>query len=269
MQVVEQNVGGQAVHGIDEIVPRLVSDIGTKKFEASLTDFAGRTVHCRQITAFAIKDDGSPKTVALFATDKAEAVKSAAKRYCDVHWRRDPTNTIHATAQTGKENYAILMGRADVDDSEFLSDCYVRPGVGYRLSIVTRHGADLLKISFHRPADEGEFSEGSIVALLDRGPVLASLIFRHVELTSSTTVTNFDRTHFEALLSTRCPALTGRERTVCSMIAIGMSSEAIALTLQISVNTVLTFRRRAYSRLNISTQNELMRLLFTGDHSLS
>jgi len=33
------------------------------------------------------------------------------------------------------------------------------------------------------------------------------------------------------------------------------------LSLGLSINTVLTYRKRAYSRLGISTQNELVRLL--------
>jgi DNA-binding CsgD family transcriptional regulator len=41
----------------------------------------------------------------------------------------------------------------------------------------------------------------------------------------------------------------------------GMTPEAIALHLGISVNTVLTYRKRAYGRLKISCQNELLRLI--------
>ena len=44
---------------------------------------------------------------------------------------------------------------------------------------------------------------------------------------------------------------------------LGMTSEAIGLKLGISVNTVLTYRKRAYGRLRISCQNELMRLVLS------
>lgn len=39
--------------------------------------------------------------------------------------------------------------------------------------------------------------------------------------------------------------------------------EAIALTLGIRRNTVLTYRKRAYARLGISSQNELVRLIYS------
>jgi len=45
------------------------------------------------------------------------------------------------------------------------------------------------------------------------------------------------------------------------LIASGLSSHVIALELGISINTVLTYRKRAYARLDISSQNELMQLL--------
>src|SRR5882757_2373408 len=66
---------------------------------------------------------------------------------------------------------------------------------------------------------------------------------------------------FMQRLRTIAPGLPARELEVMALIAHGLSSHGIALELQISVNTVLTYRKRAYSRLDISTQNELMRLL--------
>jgi LuxR family transcriptional regulator, activator of tox operons len=67
---------------------------------------------------------------------------------------------------------------------------------------------------------------------------------------------------FAEYLKIHCPGLTDRERTVCSLIAIGMTSEGIGIHLGISINTVLTFRRLAYAKLKISSQAELLRVLF-------
>jgi len=53
--------------------------------------------------------------------------------------------------------------------------------------------------------------------------------------------------------------LSDRERQVCALIALGVTSEGIGLRLAIGLNTVLTYRKRAYARLGISSQNELMR----------
>ena len=51
--------------------------------------------------------------------------------------------------------------------------------------------------------------------------------------------------------------LTPRERVVCLGILTGYTSESIGINLSISVNSVLTYRKRLYEKLHISSQNEL------------
>lgn len=55
-----------------------------------------------------------------------------------------------------------------------------------------------------------------------------------------------------------CPELTLRERQVCILIVQGLTSEGISIEMNVSINTILTFRRRAYSKINISNSNELL-----------
>ena len=51
--------------------------------------------------------------------------------------------------------------------------------------------------------------------------------------------------------------VTGRERAVCIGILTGHTSESISLNLSISINSVLTYRKRLYEKLGITSQNEL------------
>jgi len=54
--------------------------------------------------------------------------------------------------------------------------------------------------------------------------------------------------------------LTPREREVCERILLGYTSVGIGLDLNIAQSSVVTYRRRAYEKLDISTQNELFTL---------
>ena len=54
--------------------------------------------------------------------------------------------------------------------------------------------------------------------------------------------------------------LTGREADVCERILVGFTSTGISLDLDIAESSVNTYRRRAYEKLNIATQNELFSL---------
>lgn len=62
-------------------------------------------------------------------------------------------------------------------------------------------------------------------------------------------------------LALLAPQLTEREIQVHAGIVCGLSSNAIAASLGLSVNTVLTHRRRAYAKLGVSSLNELSHML--------
>jgi DNA-binding CsgD family transcriptional regulator len=59
-------------------------------------------------------------------------------------------------------------------------------------------------------------------------------------------------------LEGRFPTLTERERSVCALTMIGKSSGEIATALGIRPGTVITYRRRAYERLGVSSAAALV-----------
>jgi DNA-binding CsgD family transcriptional regulator len=65
----------------------------------------------------------------------------------------------------------------------------------------------------------------------------------------------------EERFAQRFPELTPRERQVCARAAIGVSIEGAALDLGIGSASVLTYRKRAYQRLGITSAFELARLV--------
>ena len=60
----------------------------------------------------------------------------------------------------------------------------------------------------------------------------------------------------ERRLGTIYVCLTERERAVCARTMVGMTAEAIALDLGISMASVLTYRRRAYERYRVTHSNQ-------------
>jgi DNA-binding CsgD family transcriptional regulator len=110
----------------------------------------------------------------------------------------------------------------------------------------------ILYANFHRLADSGPFDAAGRAALLQHGGVLAAALLRHRQLITASR-------RLEPVGSAFA-ALTAREREVCAGILNGLTSDGIALALGVSRNTVLTLRRRAYARLGISSQGELVRL---------
>jgi DNA-binding CsgD family transcriptional regulator len=55
--------------------------------------------------------------------------------------------------------------------------------------------------------------------------------------------------------------LTRRELSVCALALVGMTIEGSALELNVKKSTIITYRKRAYERLGISSLNELFSIL--------
>ncbi len=101
-------------------------------------------------------------------------------------------------------------------------------------------------------ADSGPFSEAERSAIVLHGSVLASALARHRQL--------MEQARFLDASGPAFKALTPRERDVCAAILSGLTLHGVAASLGISFHTVHTLRRRAYARLGISTERELVRL---------
>ncbi|OAF06651.1 helix-turn-helix transcriptional regulator [Bradyrhizobium centrolobii] len=125
-------------------------------------------------------------------------------------------------------------------------------------------------VNFYRIAAQGRFSAVQLARLQSIAPAIGASVARHFQQAATATP---DQT-LAALFATRAPlaALTPREQEVCRRILLGFSSEAISQALGISLHSTLTYRKRAYERLGISSQNELFGIvlrLLAGPHGLN
>jgi DNA-binding CsgD family transcriptional regulator len=116
-------------------------------------------------------------------------------------------------------------------------------------------------VNFYRITSQGRFKRDEIQRLLAVAPAVSAAVARHFQLGAAADGDPMDR--LKTLFATSAPlsALTGREKEVCLRILSGFSSEAIAAELGISLHSALTYRKRAYDRLGISSQNELFAIV--------
>jgi DNA-binding CsgD family transcriptional regulator len=242
-------------------VSGLIDACGLPEFEPLIAQVANKVLDCDHVTAFAFSDDGPPSVVCTSSISAMNPVKTVSDPYISRHWRRDPTNLFRTTKFRKDKLYVVFMSEDQVPDEGYRHDCYVMTGVKHRVSMLKWHRNGVIKLSFHRSADAGPFPHDCLDKLVPYGELLASVLLKHETLRTTPRQGTAAIEHYKSKIGLYCPELTLREREVCSLIAIGYSSEAIALTLKVSINTVLTFRRRAYSKLRISSQNEIMRIL--------
>jgi DNA-binding CsgD family transcriptional regulator len=114
-------------------------------------------------------------------------------------------------------------------------------------------------VNFYRIAAQGCFTSAQLDCLQTIAPAISASVARHFQQSMASA----PEQNIAALFATRAPLadLTRREQEVCRHILLGFSSEAISHELGISLHSTLTYRKRAYDRLGISSQNELFAIV--------
>jgi LuxR family transcriptional regulator, activator of tox operons len=182
--------------------------------------------------------------------------KRTAQKYVVEYWKHDPANSLAGNAQTVE--LSARFAPNEINEKNYRRECYNNLDLVDRFSILQKRNRTTTRLNLYRSKSSGRFSDNQIATIVDASSVLFALITKHHDLGQHQEPAT-EAARRRLLLAE--PKLSTRELDVCVGIVCGQTSEAIALSLGLSVNTVLTYRKRAYSRLGISTQNELMRLL--------
>src|SRR4029079_17677830 len=116
--------------------------------------------------------------------------------------------------------------------------------------------------SVYRRADF--FLQDEFELFRDMNDVISAAIVKHLRIAAISFPMEGDRVARSNLLSSierRAPHLSGREWEVCEGIARGKTTNAIAAELGIKFSSVLTYKKRIYEKLGVSTQRELLAIM--------
>ncbi len=172
-------------------------------------------------------------------------------------------------------SHVILRSSLDGVPEEFRRHFIEQAGIVDAVSCIASKGHRAVYCNFYRLAPSAMFEEQERAKLGRVLPIFANLtavhytlcgpILLHEQLTRLRTPEDEVRLLAERLGPSALDKLTEREREVCFRILLGYSSEAIALHLGVATSTIITYRKRAYEKLGIVSQNELFSLYL---HSL-
>jgi DNA-binding CsgD family transcriptional regulator len=175
-----------------------------------------------------------------------------------------PTDPVKRAIDTVDESPATWCVR--VAPSDIIADRYRRmlesSGIVERVSFIrrARHGWRCMTVA--RRAESGPFGDQEVDVLGGFARLLMPMIERNDALAGQKPLsTEATIEELEARFARLFPALTRRERETCARAAVGMTAEGAALDLNIGVASVLTYRKRAYQRLGVSSAYELSRLV--------
>jgi len=244
--------------GMQQALAKLVGSVGTPNFEPELFALANAVTGCAHVTAFASAPGMPPRVVLAVDGGRAGAARQVAARYLSAHWRLDPVNRLPVATQAAPRGFAARLAPRQIQHGDYRRECYTDVRLVDRFSLICPADAGLIRLNFYNASSRGRFAMGEIDVMAGASAMLLALVARHARDAAPASVSYTVQAERLRLVA---PGLTQREEEVCLGVARGMTSEAIALDLGISLNTVLTYRKRAYARLGITSQNELFRLI--------
>jgi DNA-binding CsgD family transcriptional regulator len=231
----------------------LVGAIGAADFPDRLYAVLSDGFGVGHVVVFTFAPNGRTGTMATIGRIHTRLAERLAHDYAEGEWfRRDPNlPTILAAGVAPSMVSGTLAARPY--SHEYRRRFFDAAAIVDKIAFSQRMAdGSLVYVNFHRLSDTGLHTWVEREALIRHGGFLTAALARHRQLAAMARQFHLD--------GITLAGLTPRERDVCRGILAGLSSQAIALHLGVSINTVLTLRRRAYARLGITSQVELLRL---------
>lgn len=258
MEVIELGKVAASMPGrlVPDLAP-LIESLGTSTFPGRLFALSHALTRTSHLTAFAYgRPNASPAVLMAENEGASRDSHHIADLYTHRFWQQDLANDVCSPAKPGMGRLVRTVA-GEIGDGDYKQTCYTSARLSARACVSIRHGGACTRLNYYSPSGR-DFSGSAIENIVRWSELFIMLLLKHHSIIGSSQEGEAD---YDWALRRLPVSLPSRERQVCVGILQGLSSEAIALRLDVSINTVRTFRKRAYARLEISSQNELMRLV--------
>jgi DNA-binding CsgD family transcriptional regulator len=195
----------------------------------------------------------------------ADEAAELAKDYVTEYHQRDPHFKLAKDQHV--DNDAIHPSLDDEYDPDYRDHFFIQHDLIDKLSITRKIGDHYVYCNFYRIGNSGRFTAQETELFDCILPLITNLIACHFNILRLQRKDDEDaptaRSLVHSVISRKVEpfdSLTARESEVCERILVGFTSTGISLDLGIAESSVNTYRRRAYERLGIATQNELFSL---------
>jgi DNA-binding CsgD family transcriptional regulator len=238
----------------------VISAIGHEGFAASLLEYVHAACGAEHCTIFQMQGSRlrQAATVSISSVDELQGAISVYTG--EDLWQRDPAFRQVQKAARLNVPVPVRMRTADLKDAELRDRVYRPSRIAERILLAQGCGEGSVWISILRSESEGNFSQAHYGRLVAVSHALLALVAKHAEFSSSqaTSLALTSLQEIEACLTQAQPQLPRREAQVCSRVLFGMMTAGVASDLGVGEETVATYRKRLYHRLNISCHRELL-----------
>lgn len=234
----------------------LVDNLDDDRFDATLLELFCEISPAAELNGFKFPR-GSNAPLPLSWHGFREGTANRIERYARGYFRFDPTLVSLPPAPVARQAYVHSLEPMIIGNAAYRRICFEEPSFSQKISIAStcQDGAwTVLNIYFGQPC----YRATTIQQVIDLGLLAAPFLRRRATYGRPAKEVDRPDERLARRLGLRYPELTARERHVCALTMIGKSSGEIATALGIRAGTVLTYRRRAYERLGVSSAATLV-----------
>ncbi len=251
-------------------VSALLARLGQSDRHAVAEDLlrlVGAQVPLAQCTIFAFEAGRRPSIVAVGDRSRTQELPNIAEAYVSRFHRLDGSTAVMraelaAAQKAGMAEPRIVLHRQrgeDIAHPEYRRICYELPQVAERLAVLALYeGRRWLSVNLYRGTEHGPFDAAALAVV----EAFAPLIVHAVRLHHTGQAVHQDVSGLLlARLVRRFPALTQRDHDVVAALMDGLSTEALAERLGLTLASARTYQKRVHRKLGVAGQRELLALL--------
>jgi len=235
--------------------------IGSGKFSRMLFDSLNKHLQIQQLIIYQCRtEDVQSLAIESSAHDEVGDEIQRYIRHCHAH---DSDRGPYRPSKS----WDIRVSSIDstfADGAANRTRLYDDYGLAGKLSVIKRMSDQVLALSLYRSREAGPFTAKDRAKLEVYQGYLAAAIHRHYCWELHQDMPLIERIKNLFLVLSASKRLSEREALVCAYVLLGYSNEAIALNLDLSFHSIVTYRRRAYAKLGVTSQSELFSIALNG-----
>lgn len=229
---------------------------------AEVLHMLGPATSVSQCTIFAYEFGNRPRTVSVADHRGGRFLRDVADTYARLFYVLDGNQSIVTGAVMKHPGSSLVLhwqSSADIAHDGYRHACYARPGVSDRLSLLLQPAADIwLSVNLYRARDAGHFQPREIELVETLAPLIGHAAKHHYSLCGQSQMGIPQM--MLARLRGLCPELSKRELDTLRGVLEGLTAVAIAEQMGVKPSSVVTYRKRAFHRLGLSSQRQLFAL---------
>jgi len=261
MIVISPTLSNERIPLHSDRATEVMRSIGTERYSKACFEVFEQPLEVDHWALFRYSGSNAVHCVATASKSYTVAAKENCNRFAGRHYSVDPSLSA-LKGRPMQSAYVVKMQIDDIRDRQYRT-CFGQTHVQERLSYFYGVGSDLYQLSVFRRTGMRAFSSADMTQFSGLANFVVTSAVKHEMFRQAAAgiPRHLDLEAIEHLLQYVPGSLSKREVQVCARVIAGMTIDRTALDLAIKRTSVVTYRQRAYEKLNISRQNELLALV--------